>query len=146
MGMLFFLFGGEGRAEGRFGKETYLLKDDIHGHPCARIAQNDVNRQNWTTSWSFFPFSCNRKKNHEKSPSSLGGLKDVLAMWNSRLLWEMIQFERLLFFLDLDGSTTNWPCVRSKYYVYKILNMCFFSVCPILHPRKLGKKGQAKRT
>ena len=71
---------GGGRGRGKVWKRNLLI-ERWHGHPCARIAQNDVNRQNWTTSWSFFPSSCNRKKNHEKSPSSLGGLKDVLAMW-----------------------------------------------------------------
>ena len=60
---------------------------------------------------------------------------------NSRLLWEMIQFERLLFFLDLDGSTTNWPCVRSKYYVYKILNMCFFFCLSDSSSKETRKEG-----
>lgn len=81
MGMLSFFFGGGRDGQGKVWKRNLLI-ERWHGHPCARIAQKDVNRQNWTTSWTFFHCnSCNRKKNHEKSPSRLGGLEDVLAMW-----------------------------------------------------------------
>ena len=79
--MRIFFGGGGGKGRGKVWKRNLLI-ERWHGHPCARIAQKDVNRQNWTTSWTFFHCNrCNRKKNHEKSPSRLGGLEDVLAMW-----------------------------------------------------------------
>ena len=48
-----------------------------------------------------FTSSCNRKKNHEKSPSSLGGLKRCAAPLGNDPVWKAVVL------LDLDGSTTH---------------------------------------